>query len=68
VETKGDGSVERYKARPLARGFSHINGLDYDETYAPVRKYTTSCISYLVATYYGWDIQQMDVVNAFLND
>ena len=31
-----DGSVEKGKARFLAWGFSHIEGIDYDETFSPI--------------------------------
>jgi hypothetical protein len=36
-----DGSVEKYKARFVAWGFSHIEGIYYDETFAPVARYSS---------------------------
>jgi hypothetical protein len=36
-----DGSVEKYKARFVARGFSHIEGIYYDETFAPIVRYSS---------------------------
>jgi hypothetical protein len=41
VKTKSDGSIERYKARLVARGFQQTQSLDYDETFAPVAHMTT---------------------------
>ena len=36
-----DGSVEKYEAGFVARGFSHIEGIDYDETFSPVARYSS---------------------------
>ena len=35
-----DGSIEKYKERFIARGFSHKEGIDYEDTFAPVASYT----------------------------
>jgi hypothetical protein len=39
-----DGSLERYKARCISRGFIQRPGIDYDKTFNPVVKPTTVCI------------------------
>jgi len=37
-----DGSVEKHKARFVARGFSQVEGINYDETFAPVARYSSN--------------------------
>ena len=41
VKQATDGIVEKYKARFVARGFSHIEGIHYDETFALVVRYSS---------------------------
>ena len=41
IKHGADGSVEKYEARFVARGFSQKEGVDYDEIIAPVARYTT---------------------------
>jgi hypothetical protein len=60
------GTITRLKGRVVARGFSQIPGVDYNETYAPVAKLASLRILLAIAAAYDLDIDQMDVVTAFL--
>lgn len=62
-----DGNIERYKGRLVARGFTQQAGVDYDETYAPVIKYSSLRALLAYALCNNMYIHQMDVVTAFLN-
>ena len=61
-----DGSIEKYKARFVACGFTQKEGIDYDETFAPVDRYTTIRTIISLATVFGWKLHQMDVKTTFL--
>ena len=41
IKHAADGSIEKYEARFVARGFSQKEGTDYEETFAPVARYTS---------------------------
>jgi hypothetical protein len=62
-----DGSVDKYKARFAARGFSQKEGEYYDETFSLVAIYTSirAIISLVAST--EWNLHQMDVKTTFLN-
>jgi hypothetical protein len=60
--------VTRNKVRLVAKGYSQVEGLDFDETYAPVARLESIHILLAYATYHGFKLYQMDVKSAFLND
>jgi hypothetical protein len=61
------GVVIRNKARLVAKGYSQVEGMDFDETYAPVARLESIRILLAYVTYHGFKLYQMDVKSAFLN-
>ena len=61
-----DGSIARYKARLVARGFSQAYGLDYHETFSPVARLSSIRVLFSIALDQSWPLHQLDVSNAFL--
>jgi hypothetical protein len=61
------GVVTRNKARLVPKGYSQVEGLDFDETYAPVARLKSIHILLAYATYHGFKLYQMYVKSAFLN-
>jgi hypothetical protein len=59
--------VIRNKSRLVAKGYSQVEGLDFDETYAPIARLESIRILLAYATYHGFKLYQMDVKSAFLN-
>ena len=66
IKRKADGSIEKYKARLVAKGFKQKQGIDYTETFSPVVKYVTLRMVIAITKYFGWSLDQQDVVTAFL--
>ncbi|WVZ84389.1 hypothetical protein U9M48_031427 [Paspalum notatum var. saurae] len=62
-----DGMVVRNKARLVAQGFYQKEGIDYEETFAPVARLEAIRILLAFAASKGFKLQQMDVKSAFRN-
>ena len=67
IKHAADGSIDKYKARFVARGFSQKEGIDYEETFALVSRYTSIRTVLALSAVMKWKIHQMDVKAAFLN-
>ncbi|KAL0462539.1 UNVERIFIED_CONTAM: Retrovirus-related Pol polyprotein from transposon TNT 1-94 [Sesamum latifolium] len=67
IKTDMDGKTIVYKARLVAKGFTQIHGIDYDETFSPVAMLKSIRILLAIASYFDYEIWQMDVKTAFLN-
>lgn len=67
IKYRADGTIERYKARLVVVGNNQTEGVDYEETFAPVCKMVSVRNFLQVAVSRDWEIHQMDVHNAFLH-
>ena len=68
IKHVADGSIEKYKVRFLSRRFSQKEGIDYEETFSPVSRYTSIKTIMALSSMMKWDLHQMDVKKSFLND
>ena len=66
IKRSPDGSIERYKARFVAKGFSERPGIDYDEIYSPVIKLDSLRVILFMAASRDLSLTQLDVKRAFL--
>ncbi|KAF7564387.1 uncharacterized protein PtrM4_152160, partial [Pyrenophora tritici-repentis] len=65
VKLKVDGTIERFKARLVARGFSQQHGIDYTETFAPTVRMDTLRLFLATVAKQGMECWQWDIKNAF---
>ena len=64
---KANGSIERRKAKLVAKGFQQITGLDYDETFSLMVKSSMVKIVLTIIIPLNWEVRQLYINNAFLN-
>jgi hypothetical protein len=67
VKCNADGSIERYKACVVAKGFSQRPGVDFDETFAPTTKWAALRVIFALAALEDWELESIDISNAYLN-
>ena len=67
IKYNANGEIARYKARLVAKGYTQVNGLDFNETYAPVTRLETIRLLFGLAVEKDWEIRQIDVKTAYLH-
>lgn len=61
-----NGTLESYKSRFVAKGYTQQEGTNFEETFSPVAKMITVRMILALDVANSWDIFQMDVNNSFL--
>ena len=56
VKLKADGSIDKYKAKLVAKGYTQKYRVDYEETFAPVAKINTICILISITANRDWPL------------
>ena len=67
VKRDANNNPIRYKCRLVARGFQQSEGIDYDETFAPVAKMKSVKLLLALAAHFDLEVKQLDFDTAFLN-
>lgn len=67
IKRSADGTIIKYKARLVVKGYVQKQGVDYDEVFAPVARIETICLVIALAATKGWEIHHLNVKTTFLH-
>ena len=67
IKKDAQGRISKLKARLVARGFQQQEGIDYNDIFAPVVKWSTILTVLALAAKHSWPLHQLDVITTFLN-
>ena len=62
-----DGTTTKYQARLVEKGYSQINGFNYNESFTPVERMDSIRLVLVVATSKRWEVHHIDVKSSFLD-
>ena len=61
MKYKDDGTIDRFKAISMVKGYTQTYGIDYSETFSLVAKIHIVRVLLSLATNFDWSLQQFDV-------
>lgn len=67
LKRDADGAIDKYKARLVVQGFAQQEGVDYDETFAPVAQLVSLRVLLVLSLKFNLNLHHLDVKTAFLN-
>ena len=67
VKYNGEGKAVRFKSRLVAKGYSQKHGIDFEETFSPVVRFSSVRTLLALAVQKNMIVHRMDVVTAFFN-
>lgn len=67
LKRKPDGSIDKYKARLVVKGFSQCSGSDYSQVFAPTARWAALRAIFALAAIEDLELYSLDISNVFLN-
>ena len=67
IQWNAAGEIDKYKAQLVTKGYSQVQGINYNDTYAPVARLSSLRTILAIATRNDWNIEVFDFHSAFLN-
>ena len=67
VKCKANGSIDRYKACLMAKGYTQREGIDYEDIFSLVVRFSIICLILSIVAKHDLELFQMDVKTTFLN-
>lgn len=67
IKHDADGNIIKYKASIMVKGYVQIQGVDFDDVFAPVTRIETIRLLLALAEKVNWEVHHLDVKTTFLN-